>query len=55
MNTYLNKVFDLILNHATKFSVAQKDMPTKILILSDMEFAQSIGFINIDKLLPYCK
>jgi hypothetical protein len=20
-----------------------------------MEFAQSIGFINIDKLLPYCK
>jgi hypothetical protein len=42
MNTDLNKVFDLILNHATKFSVAQKDMPTKILILSDMEFDVAI-------------
>ena len=38
MNTNLNAVFNLILEHATKFNVAQKDMPTKILILSDMEF-----------------
>ncbi len=38
MNTDLGAVFKLILGAAVKHKVAQKDMPTKILILSDMEF-----------------
>jgi hypothetical protein len=38
MNTDLGAVFKLILNAAVKHKVAEKDMPTKILILSDMEF-----------------
>jgi len=38
MNTDLGAVFKLILNAAVKNGVAQKEMPTKILILSDMEF-----------------
>ena len=38
MNTDLGAVFKLILNAAVKHKVEQKDMPTKILILSDMEF-----------------
>ena len=37
-NTDLVKVFDLILDQATKNSVPESEMPTKILILSDMEF-----------------
>ena len=37
-NTDLVKVFDLILDQATKHSVPESEMPTKILILSDMEF-----------------
>jgi hypothetical protein len=37
-NTDLVKVFDLILDQATKHSVSESEMPTKILILSDMEF-----------------
>jgi hypothetical protein len=38
MNTDLGAVFKLILNAAVKSKVDQKEMPTKILILSDMEF-----------------
>ena len=38
MNTDLSAVFKLILDSAVKHKVAQKEMPTKILILSDMEF-----------------
>ena len=38
MNTDIGKVFKLILNAAVKHNVAEKEMPTKILILSDMEF-----------------
>ncbi len=38
MNTDLGAVFKLILNAAVKGKVDQKEMPTKILILSDMEF-----------------
>jgi hypothetical protein len=38
MNTDLGAVFKLILKAAVKSNVDQKDMPTKILILSDMEF-----------------
>lgn len=37
-NTDIQAVFKLILSSAVKGKVAQKDMPTKILILSDMEF-----------------
>jgi hypothetical protein len=37
-NTDLVKVFDLILDQAVKHSVSESEMPTKILILSDMEF-----------------
>lgn len=38
MNTNIEKVFDLILNQALKHNVAQSEMPTKVLILSDMQF-----------------
>jgi hypothetical protein len=38
MNTDLRRVFKLILNQAKKHNLAQAEMPTKILILSDMEF-----------------
>jgi hypothetical protein len=37
-NTNIQKVFDLVLNSAKKSSVKEDQMPTKILILSDMEF-----------------
>ena len=38
VNTDIGAVFKLILASAVKHKVAQKEMPTKILILSDMEF-----------------
>jgi hypothetical protein len=37
-NTDLVKVFDLILDQAVKHSLPESEMPTKVLILSDMEF-----------------
>ena len=40
MNTDIQKVFELILNAAVKHKVAEKDMPSKLLILSDMESDQ---------------
>ncbi len=43
-NTDLVKVFDLILNQAIKNSVPESEMPTKILILSDMEFDSASKF-----------
>jgi len=42
MNTDIGAVFKLILSAAVKNSVPQKEMPTKILILSDMEFDQCV-------------
>lgn len=42
MSTDVQAVFKLILTSATKHKVAQKEMPTKILILSDMEFDQCV-------------
>lgn len=41
MSTNLEAAFKLILNQATKHNLAQADMPTKILILSDMEFDEA--------------
>jgi hypothetical protein len=38
MNTNLTAVFELILNSAIRASVPENEMPTKILIISDMEF-----------------
>ena len=42
MSTDIHAVFKLILTSAKKHKVAQKEMPTKILILSDMEFNQCV-------------
>lgn len=38
MNTDLEAVYSLILNKAIQNSLTEEDMPTKILIISDMEF-----------------
>lgn len=38
MNTDIQAVFKLILNAAKAHKIAEKDMPTKLLIMSDMEF-----------------
>lgn len=38
MSTNLKSVFELILNAAVKHNVPQEQMPTKVLIISDMEF-----------------
>lgn len=37
-NTDIEKVFDLILNAALTHSISSEDMPTKLIILSDMQF-----------------
>ena len=41
MSTNLEAAFKLILNQATRHSLTQDQMPTKLLILSDMEFNQA--------------
>ncbi len=43
MSTNLELVFKLILNQATKHNIAESEMPSKILILSDMEFNECIS------------
>jgi len=42
-NTNIEAVFDLILNTAIKHKVTVEDMPSKIVIFSDMEFDQSVS------------
>jgi hypothetical protein len=46
MNTNLEACFDLILKQALEHNVSEDEMPTKILILSDMEFDEASGKIN---------
>jgi hypothetical protein len=41
MNTNLELVFNLILNQALKHEVLPEDMPSKLLIMSDMEFDEA--------------
>ena len=43
MNTDLNKTFNVLLKRAIAGKVLQEDMPTKLLIISDMEFDQACG------------
>ena len=41
MNTDLQATFELILDQAVKHNVPLSEMPTKVLILSDMEFDEA--------------
>ena len=43
MNTDLIKTFTVLLDRAIAGNVSQEDMPTKLLIISDMEFDQACG------------
>jgi hypothetical protein len=43
MSTNLEAAFKTIFNQATKFNIPQNEMPTKIIILSDMMFNQATG------------
>lgn len=44
MNTNLQAVFDLILRRAQETYMAQELMPTKLLIISDMQFDCALGY-----------
>ena len=51
MTTNLQATFDLILDSAVRESLQQSEMPTKILIISDMEFDEaSAGRTNLDEI-----
>jgi hypothetical protein len=43
MSTNIQAVFELILNQAKMFDIPQDKMPTKVLILSDMQFNEATG------------
>jgi hypothetical protein len=43
MSTDLEATFDLVLDSAVRDNVPQSQMPTKLLIISDMEFNQATG------------
>jgi hypothetical protein len=43
MSTSLESVFKTILNQAVRFNIPQEEMPSKVLILSDMEFDSAIS------------
>jgi hypothetical protein len=42
MSTSLESVFKTILNQAVRFNIPQEEMPSKVLILSDMQFDSAI-------------
>ena len=42
-NTNIEKTFDLILNTAVKNRLKQSDMPSRLIIISDMEFDSSVS------------
>jgi hypothetical protein len=46
MNTDIQSVFSLILNTAIKNNVPQEELPSKIFIISDMEFDKCVGSGN---------
>ncbi len=52
MNTNLESVFKLVLNQATKHKLSEAQMPTKILILSDMEFDAAVDVDSDDEWGP---
>lgn len=46
-STNIERVFDLILNAALTHSVSSEDMPTKLIILSDMQFDEALNNPNL--------
>jgi len=48
MNTNLAATFEEILEHAIEYGVHEDDMPTKVLIISDMEFDRCGQNTNLD-------
>lgn len=50
MSTNLESVFNLVLNQAKKFNVPVTEMPTTILIMSDMEFNSAVGGSSLSAL-----
>ena len=58
MNTDLTKTFTVLLDRAVAGKVSQEDMPTKLLIISDMEFDVACGirtnFDYIKDLYAHC-
>ena len=52
MGTNLQATFDLILNKANESKVPVDEMPTKLLIISDMEFDEAIsGDTNLNEII----
>lgn len=50
MNTDLNAVFNLVLKRAVDDKLSQNDMPTMLLIISDMEFDQCANLTAYDNI-----
>ena len=50
MNTDINKVFELILTTAVTNKVKQQDMPTHIIIISDMQFDGCTNKTNFNQI-----
>jgi len=55
-NTNIEAVFDLILDTAVKYHMPQKDLPSNLLILSDMEFDMAtVSYVNGRAVWPDAK
>jgi hypothetical protein len=50
MSTNLRAAFRLILNTAVNNNVPEKDMPTKLFVITDMEFDRAGGLTNIESI-----